>query len=135
MQKLQPKKTLWHFIIVIILIGVSSAFYIGKVPPALPSLRSELDLTLINSGWIVSIFNTLGTFLGIVSGLLADRIGPKKVILISLMLLPAGSLIGALATNQELLLISRAIEGIGYAALFVASLLVSGAAQHLSAWL
>ena len=47
MQKITATRTQWHHIIIIICIGISTAFYIGKVPPALPFIRSELEMDLV----------------------------------------------------------------------------------------
>lgn len=32
-----------------------AAFHIGKVPPALPSIRAELGASLEQAGWLLSI--------------------------------------------------------------------------------
>ena len=120
MQKITATRTQWHHIIIIICIGISTAFYIGKVPPALPFIRSELEMDLVTAGWVVSIFNALGTVIGIVVGLLADRIGPGRVITVSLIILPLASVIGSFSGSVEILLCSRVLEGLGYASIFVA---------------
>ena len=120
MQKITATRTQWHHIIIIICIGISTAFYIGKVPPALPFIRSELEMDLVTAGWVVSIFNALGTVIGIAVGLLADRIGPGRVITVSLIILPLASVIGSFSGSVEILLCSRVLEGIGYASIFVA---------------
>ena len=101
MQKITATRTQWHHIIITICIGISTAFYIGKVPPALPFIRSELEMDLITAGWVVSIFNALGTVIGIAVGLLADRIGPGRVITVSLVILPLASVMGSFSDSVE----------------------------------
>ena len=120
MQKITATRTQWHHIIITICIGISTAFYIGKVPPALPFIRSELEMDLVTAGWVVSIFNALGTFIGVAVGLLADRIGPGRVITVSLIILPLASVMGSFSDSVEILLCSRGLEGIGYGSIFVA---------------
>jgi predicted MFS family arabinose efflux permease len=52
--------------------------------------------------------------LGLLVGLAADRLGPRRVMQLGLLLLAAGSAIGALASNVAWLLASRAVEGMGF---------------------
>ena len=107
MQKMTATRTQWRQIIITICIGISTAFYIGKVPPALPFIRSELEMDLVTAGWVVSIFNALGTIIGIAVGLLADRIGPGRVITVSLIILPLASVMGSFSDSVGVLLCSR----------------------------
>ena len=37
-----------------------AAFHVGKVPPALPSIREELDASLGQAGWLLSTINLAG---------------------------------------------------------------------------
>src|SRR5256885_723244 len=50
-----------------------------KVPPALPQLRGELGLSLLESGLIVTTFNVLGMLVGVLAGVLCDRFGRKRL--------------------------------------------------------
>ena len=77
-------------------------------------------MDLVTAGWVVSIFNALGTFIGVAVGLLADRIGPGRVITVSLIILPLASVMGSFSGSVEILLCSRVLEGLGYASIFVA---------------
>lgn len=98
----------------IIGVGVASALHIGKLPPAIPVLSATLGLTLVQAGFMLAIIQMAGMSLGAVSGMLADRLGPRRVMLAGLCLLALGSLLGALAPTPELLLASRAVEGMGF---------------------
>ena len=37
--------------------GMVAAFHVGKVPPALPSIRAELGVSLQQAGWLLSAIN------------------------------------------------------------------------------
>ena len=74
--------------------GVAASLHVGKVPPALPALRDELGLGLVPAGWVASIFNLMGATLGVASGLVADRIGARRVLAAGLVFLIAGSILG-----------------------------------------
>lgn len=98
----------------IIAVGVASALHIGKLPPAIPILSTGLGLTLVQAGFLLSIIQLAGMTLGAASGLLADRLGPRRVMLGGLCLLSLGSVLGALAPGSAWLLASRAVEGMGF---------------------
>lgn len=104
-----------------VLLGVIGAFYIGKLPPALPALRAEFALTLAQSGWIVSVFNTLGLVASIFVGIAAARLGSWRQCVVGLVCLIAGGLLGAVSGSAVQLLTSRALEGVGFLCVVVAA--------------
>jgi len=107
-------RTDWRAVWAIFAIGVVSAAYVGKAPPALPMLRAELGLTLVESGLVATMFNVLGGIVGIFAGMLADRFGHKHAALAGLAALIAGSLLGVFATNYAAVLLGRFFEGAGF---------------------
>jgi len=105
----------------VLLGGVIAALHVGKVPPALPALRQDLGLDLVNAGFVVSAFNVLGMSLGVLVGALADRLGRRRLVLLGLLSLTLGGTMGALVQGLPLLLVSRVLEGLGFMAVSVAS--------------
>lgn len=85
-----------------------------KVPPALPQLRAELGLTLVESSFIVTTFNVLGMLIGMVAGTLGDRFGRKHFALFGLALIGLGGIFGAAVSSFTALLVSRFLEGVGF---------------------
>jgi len=106
-------RTRWGIVTLAILAGVVAAIQVGKVPPALPILRAELGIGLITAGWVASLVNICGAALGVASGLLIDRAGPRRLMLISLLILGLGGWVGAMAESGAMLLASRFLEGLG----------------------
>jgi len=104
----------WRAVWAVFAIGVVSAAYIGKAPPALPMLRSELGLTLVESGLVATIFNVIGGIVGIFAGMLADRFGHKRAALAGLAALTAGGLLGVVAADYPAVLLGRFLEGAGF---------------------
>ena len=94
--------------------GVACGAFIGKVPPALPAMRAELGLTLVESGFIATMINLLGALVGMLMGLLCDRYGHKRLGLYGLVLMAGGGFLGAAAQSYPLLLLSRFLEGTGF---------------------
>lgn len=95
-------------------VGVTCALHVGKLPVAIPVLRQALDLSLVQAGFLLSLVQLAGMTLGLVVGLMADRLGSRRVMLVGLVLLALGSALGALAPGTGLLLLSRVVEGMGF---------------------
>jgi predicted MFS family arabinose efflux permease len=95
-------------------VGVSCALHVGKLPVAIPRLQAELQLDLVQAGFLLSLVQMAGMVLGLAVGLLADRQGPRRVMLWGLCLLAAGSLMGAWVPDVRMLLLSRVVEGGGF---------------------
>src|SRR5258708_18154473 len=85
-----------------------------KVPPALPQLRAELGLSLVESTFIVTTFNVLGMLVGVLAGMLSDRFGRKRLALAGLVLMAVGGAVGAMVQGFTPLLLSRFVEGVGF---------------------
>ncbi len=120
----------WPAIWVILAAGFAAGAHMAKVPPALPALRADFGVSLVQSGFIHSMMYAIGAGVGIFGGAAADRFGQKRFALIGLALLAAGSLAGALSHSFALLLAARFCEGVGFILLTVsAAALLATAAQ------
>ena len=109
----------WRTVAAALALGVVAALHIGKVPPALPEIRTEMNLDLVGGGFIVSTFNVLGMLLGLVMGRFADQIGRRKTATLGCIFFVVGGGFGALAGGLPIILASRAIEGLGFMAIAV----------------
>ena len=94
--------------------GVAAAVHVGKLPPALPVLRAELGLTLVEAGFLLSLVQFAGMTLGLLVGLAADRLGLKRTLVGGLAITGAASVAGGFATTPAALLALRALEGLGF---------------------
>ena len=92
-----------------------------KVAPALPPLRAELGLTLVESGFVATTFNVIGMIAGVLAGMLCDRYGQKRLGIAGLGVMAAGGALGAAAGTFALLLFSRFVEGLGFVLFAVAA--------------
>lgn len=93
--------------------GGVAALQVGKLPPALPALQAELGLTLVQSGFLLSMVQLAGLTLAVFMGMLADGMGLKRSMVRGLLLLALASAVGGLATSVPVLLMCRALEGLG----------------------
>ena len=86
------------------------------VSVALGNVQSNLHAGVTQLQWVVNGYGlTFATFM-LLGGTLGDRLGRKKVMLGGLLLFAAGSLLGALAPNADVLIGARVIMGVGAAA-------------------
>jgi predicted MFS family arabinose efflux permease len=100
--------------------GLVAGAYMTKVAPALPAMRAELDLTLVEAGFIATTFNVMGMLVGMLAGVVCDRLGHKQLALGGLAVLAAGGALGAAAGSFDTVLLARFLEGVGFI-LFVVS--------------
>ncbi len=100
--------------LVVVLAGVVAALHVGKPSPALPLLQTELGLSLVDAGFLLSLVQMAGMTLGLVVGLASDAWGLRRSMVIGLTLLGAASMVGGLARSTEVLLVMRALEGAGF---------------------
>jgi cyanate permease len=108
------KNTNWFAVWAMFAGGVACGAFMGKVPPALPDMRAELGLTLVQSGFIATMISLLGALVGMLMGLLSDRFGHKRLGLLGLVTMAVGGFIGATAHSYLLLLFARFLEGTGF---------------------
>ena len=111
--------TRWDIVLMALGAGILAGFQVGKVPPALPVLRESLGLDFVTAGWLTSIYYAIGAALGVAVGLLSDRAGPRRLMLLGVAFLGAGSLLGGLVSGSTWLLIARFIEGFGFVGITV----------------
>jgi EmrB/QacA subfamily drug resistance transporter len=86
------------------------------VSVALGNVQSNLHAGVTQLQWVVNGYGLTFAAFMLLGGTLGDRLGRKKVMLGGLLLFAAGSLLGALATNPDILIAGRVIMGIGAAA-------------------
>jgi MFS transporter, CP family, cyanate transporter len=99
---------------VIVLTGMCAALHVAKIPPALPVLQVELGLTLLQAGFLLSAVQVASMTLGLLVGLSVDGLGLKRSMLFGLGLLFAASALGGFAQHADVLLLLRALEGLGF---------------------
>jgi MFS family permease len=121
--------TNWRAIWVVFGAGMICGAYITKVAPALPLQRAEFGLSLVESGFIATVFNIIGGVAGLLAGTMCDRYGYLRLGLAGLAILTLAGLLGALAADFPLLLATRFLEGVGFILFTVAgSTLIASAA-------
>ncbi len=89
---------------------------------ALPTLATELDASTSDLQWFADSYNLVLAALLLPAGMLGDRYGRKKMLLMALLVFGAGSIGCANATSSEMLIGMRALLGLGAAFLLPLSM-------------
>jgi len=124
--------TRWTYVGLLLACGIAASMQVGKVPPALGFIQRDLHLGLVAGAWVISMFSVVGATLGCLTGSMVDRMGPHRAATGGLFGIAAASLAGSFAPLPWVLLVSRALEGMGFVMVVVAipSLLVASASEH-----
>jgi EmrB/QacA subfamily drug resistance transporter len=109
------------------LIAVSVATFmllldITVVNTALPSIEKDLSATFTDLQWVIDAYTLALAAVVLTAGSLADRLGRRAVFAAGLGIFSVASLAAGLASDATFLNISRAVQGIGGAAMFAVSL-------------
>lgn len=114
-----PTKTLKtpEFIAMMAVLFATLAFSIDAMLPAFPDIAAELTPDAPNRAQLIVLSFVFGMGFGtIFTGPLSDSYGRKPVISIGIGIYIIGSILAFYANTLELLLVARAIQGIGAAA-------------------
>src|SRR3954462_15409966 len=89
---------------------------------ALPSIKEDLGFSDSSLAWVVNAYLlTYGGFL-LLGGRLGDLFGHRRLFLAGITLFTLSSLVCGLATSQGMLVVARAVQGIGGAVTSAVSL-------------
>lgn len=95
---------------------------------ALPALQADLNATITDVQWVVEAYALFLGALILVGGALGDQLGRKRVFLFGVVSFTVASVLCGIATSARLLIIARALQGIGAAFLVPGSLAIISAA-------
>jgi EmrB/QacA subfamily drug resistance transporter len=110
------------------ILGSSMAFIDGSVVNiALPTIQQVLHADAASTQWIVNAYLLLLGALVLVGGSAADRYGRRRIFLTGIAVFTTASIACGLSPNVKVLVISRAVQGLGAALLTPASLAMLGA--------
>src|SRR5687768_13389504 len=94
---------------------------------ALPALQADLNATITDVQWVVEAYALFLGALILVGGAMGDQLGRKRVFLFGVVSFTAASILCGIAPSPRLLIIARALQGIGAAFLVPGSLAIISA--------
>ncbi|MEU3255303.1 MFS transporter [Streptomyces sp. NPDC006997] len=89
---------------------------------AIPAVTEDLRPGAIELLWIVDVYPLVCASLLILFGTLGDRVGRRRILLLGYALFGVASLLAALAPGPQLLILARALLGVGGAMIMPATL-------------
>jgi EmrB/QacA subfamily drug resistance transporter len=91
---------------------------------ALPALQADLQATIIDVQWVIEAYALFLGALILVGGSLGDQFGRKRVFLLGVVLFTAASVACGVAISPGILIVGRAVQGVGAAFLVPGSLAI-----------
>ena len=82
---------------------------------AIPYIASDLNFSASGQSWIITGYTLAFGGLLLLGGRLGDLFGRRRIFMVGVLLFALASLLGGLSQNQDLLLASRALQGVGAA--------------------
>src|SRR6187551_1146710 len=106
-------RTRWLALIVLCLGDLMIVLDVTIVGVALPSIREDLGFSEESLAWVVNAYLlTFGGFL-LLGGRLGDLFGHRRLFLAGVALFTAASAVCGFAGSQEMLVVARAVQGVG----------------------
>ena len=99
-------------------------FLIASVNVALPTMARDLNMEAVVMSWVGTVYFLAVAIVMVPCGRLADIFGRRKMFIIGLVLTVISSFMAAFATSVPLLIISRALQGIGSGLAFTNSIAI-----------
>src|SRR4051795_6330034 len=103
----------WLILGVLSLSGGAYAMLQSLVVPALPVLQHDLHTSTAGVTWVFTSYLIAASIVTPIAGRLGDMFGKKRVLVIALWGLSAGSLLAAVVHTLPLMILARTIQGLG----------------------
>ncbi|MCJ7581072.1 MAG: MFS transporter [Candidatus Aminicenantes bacterium] len=114
----------WVILFMVYICMLVFAFTLQFLPPILPTIIANFQLSHTQAGLLMSLFTLPSIFLAIIAGLLSDRWGTYKVGLFSFFLIIIGMLTFVLSPTFVLAGLGRTIAGAGAVTLTIVAAII-----------
>ena len=88
-------------------------FYCVALPPIIPLIVIDFDISYTQAGWLVTVFYVVYALFQLPAGIIADKFGKRYVLGFGLILLAFGVFLASRADTYQALLLSQVVAGIG----------------------
>jgi EmrB/QacA subfamily drug resistance transporter len=104
----------YRFSFVVLAVAISSFSLLQSlVSPVLPLLETDLHTSQNTVTWVLTAYLLSASVFTPILGRIGDMIGKERVLVIVLIALALGSLLAATASSIGLMIVARAIQGVG----------------------
>src|SRR5918992_2967976 len=112
----------WWSLIVVSVATFMLLLDITVVNTALPAIEADLGASFTELQWVIDAYTLSLAALVLTAGVLADRLGRRRVFAAGLAIFTVASLLAGLAGDPTFLNVVRALQGVGGAIMFAVSL-------------
>ena len=95
---------------------------VSVVNVALPAIKDDLHFSQASLQWVITAYSILFAGTLLLGGRLADLLGRRRLFMAGVGVFTLGSLLSGLAWSEEVLIVTRALQGLGGALLAPAAL-------------
>lgn len=85
----------------------------SMVNPVLPTIEAALDTDQATVTWVLTAYLLSASVFTPIIGRVGDKVGKERMLVVALLALAVGSLLAAVAPSVGVLIVARAIQGIG----------------------
>ena len=103
----------WVILVIVYLSILAFTFLLQSIPPILPLIISELQLTYAQAGLLMSLFAFPGLFISLLGGFLSDRYRMRPLGTGCFLLMIGGTLLVGFGPDLRILWLGRILAGIG----------------------
>ena len=111
----------WVVLFALYMATLAAPLNLFKLPPVMTTIQKAFNLSMSDSGDLMSIFSIMGFVLAIPAGYILKRFGIKMTGLVAVGSVAVGSCLGAIAETSRMLFVGRFIEGVGMGLIMVAA--------------
>jgi EmrB/QacA subfamily drug resistance transporter len=104
----------YHLTYAVLLVGIASfALLQSMIIPVLPTIQHELHTTQSTVTWVMTAYLLSASICTPILGRIGDKVGKERLVVAALIVLALGSVMAALATSIQVMIIARVIQGAG----------------------
>src|ERR1035441_8726591 len=113
-EKVSTAPGAWLVLFVVYIASIVTIVNYMKISPVMPDLIAHFKVNLSGAGLMMSVVAFCGLILGLPSGVVVQKYGIRAVAILAMAFSTIGCVVGAIATNYPVFLVSRGLEGIGF---------------------
>jgi EmrB/QacA subfamily drug resistance transporter len=108
------RRTDYRVTFLVLCLGVASFSLLqSMVNPVLPTIEAALHTDQATVTWVLTAYLLSASVFTPIVGRVGDKVGKERMLVLALVALAVGSLLAAVATSIGVLIVARAIQGIG----------------------
>src|SRR5262249_56758179 len=108
-----PTANRWTALAVLTFARTAMGFQFQSVGAVSPLLVERLHISNADLGWLIGLFSLPGIVVALPGGLLGDRLGDRRVVLMGLSLMTVGSAVMGVAEGYSAVVVGRVISAAG----------------------